>query len=111
MDEKKSALIAVVFFILFLIAGYCAVNTELELGRVRQANRDLEARNFELELRNSELTRILDAYEERLDRIASRIDAAQRTASAAADAVSRIRALVGAIEEISRELRKPVTAE
>ena len=109
MNDKISKDIAIVVVcILLIVAAYSAIATRRELGAVRSAYSELEARNRQLELANSELTKLLDASTERLGRIAGRIESAQDEASAALDTIGRIRALINAMEFISQELRKPI---
>ena len=109
MNEKISRIITFgALILLCIVAGYSAIATNVELGNVRRANEQLEARNRDPELKNSELTKLLDVSTERLGRIAGRIESAQDEASAALDTISRIRALVNAMEFISQELRKPI---
>ena len=102
MNDKISKDIAIVVVcILLIVAAYSAVSTSRELGAVRSAYSELEARNRQLELANSE-------YQQRLDSIASRVASAQDAAGRAGDSVSKIRAIVDAIDAISQDLRKPV---
>ena len=109
MNDKIDKDIAIVIVCLLLIvAAYSAIATNRELGAVRQSYSELENRNRQLELENSELTKLLDASTERLSRVASRIADAQSEAIGISDAVSRIRILIGAIEAVSQELRKPL---
>jgi len=102
MNDKIDKDIAIVIVCLLLIvAAYSAITTSRELGAVRQLNSELEARNRQLELANSE-------YQQRLDSIASRITSAQDAAGRAGDSVSKIRAIIDAIDAISQDLRKPI---
>lgn len=102
MNDKIDKDIAIVIVCLLLIvAAYSAVSTSRELGAVRSAYSELAERNRQLELANSE-------YRERLDSIASRIASAQDAARRAGDSVSKIRAIVDAIDAISQELRNPI---
>ena len=110
MNDKISKDIALIIVcILLVVAAYSAVSTSRELGELRQSYSELEARNRQLELANNELTKLLDASTERLGRVASRIADAQKEASGISDTIGRIRILVGAIEAVSQELRKPLT--
>jgi septal ring factor EnvC (AmiA/AmiB activator) len=109
MNDKISRIVTFYALVLLcIVAGYSAIATNVELGNVRRANEQLEARNRDLELKNSELTKLLDVSTERLGRIAGRIESAQDEASAALDTIGRIRALINAMEFISQELRKPI---
>jgi len=102
MNDKISKDIAIVIVCLLLIvAAYSAVSTSRELGDIRRANSELAERNRQLELANSE-------YQQRLDSIAGRIASAQNAASRAGDSISRIRAIIDAIDAISQDLRKPL---
>ena len=102
MNDKIDKDIAIVVIcILLVVAAYSAVSTSRELGAVRSAYSELEARNRQLELANSE-------YQQRLDSIASRVASAQDAAGRAGDSVSKIRAIVDAIDAISQDLRKPI---
>ena len=102
MNDKISKDIAIVVVcILLIVAAYSAISTSRELGAVRQLNSELEARNRQLELANSE-------YQQRLDSIASRVASAQDAAGRAGDSVSKIRAIVDAIDAIAQDLRKPI---
>ena len=102
MNDKIDKDIAIVIVcILLIIAAYSAVSTRRELGDIRRANSELAERNRQLELANSE-------YQQRLDSIASRVASAQDAAGRAGDSVSKIRAIVDAIDAISQDLRKPV---
>lgn len=110
MNDKIGKDIAIVVAcILLIVAAYSAITTSRELGAIRQLNSELEDRNRQLELANSELTKLLDASTERLGRVASRITDAQAEASGISDTTGRIRILIGAIEAISQDLRKPLT--
>ena len=110
MNDKISRIVTFYALVLLcIVAGYSAIATNVELGNVRRANEQLEARNRDLELKNSELTKLLDVSTERLSRVASRIADAQKQASGISDTISRIRILIGAIEAISQELRNPLT--
>ena len=110
MNDKISKDIALIgVCLLLIVATVSAITTSRELGRLRQSFNELEARNRQLELANSELTKLLDASTERLSRVASRIADAQSEASGISDAIGRIRILIGAIEAVSQELRKPLT--
>ena len=102
MNDKIDKDIAIVIVcILLIIAAYSAIATRRELGDIRRANSELAERNRQLELANSE-------YQQRLDSIASRVASAQDAAGRAGDSVSKIRAIVDAIDAISQDLRKPV---
>ena len=102
MNDKISKDIALVIVcILLIVAAYSAITTSRELGAVRSAYSELEARNRQLELANSE-------YQQRLDSIANRVTSAQNAVSRAGDSVSKIRAIVDAIDAISQDLRKPI---
>jgi len=102
MNDKIDKDIAIVIVcILLIIAAYSAVSTRRELGDIRRANSELAERNRQLELANSE-------YQQRLDSIASRVASAQDAAGRAGDSVSKIRAIVDAIDAISQDLRKPL---
>lgn len=101
MNETVKNIGIVLLVVLFITAGICAVNAYRNVGRLRQANAELTERNRQLELANSE-------YQQRLDSIASRVASAQDTASRAGDSVSKIRAIVDAIDAISQDLRKPI---
>lgn len=110
MNDKISKDIALIgVCLLLIVATVSAITTSRELGRLRQSFNELEARNRQLELANSELTKLLDASTERLGRVASRIADAQKEASGISDTIGRIRILIGAIEAVSQELRKPLT--
>lgn len=103
MNDKIDKDIAIVVICLLLIvAAYSAITTSRELGELRQSYSELEARNRQLELANSE-------YQQRLDSIAGRITSAQDAVGRAGDSVSKIRAIVDAIDAISQDLRKPTT--
>ena len=102
MNDKISKDIAIVVVcILLIVAAYSAVSTSRELGAVRSAYSELESRNRQLELANSE-------YQQRLDSIASRVASAQDAVGRAGDSMSKIRAIVDAIDAISQDLRKPI---
>ena len=102
MNDKISKDIAIVIVcILLIVAAYSAISTSRELGDVRRANSELAERNRQLELANSE-------YQQRLDSIASRVASAQDAVGRAGDSVSKIRAIVDAIDAISQDLRKPI---
>ena len=102
MNDKISKDIALIIVcILLVIAAYGAIVYSRELGAVRQLNSELESRNRQLELANSE-------YQQRLDSIANRVTSAQDAAGRAGDSVSKIRAIVDAIDAISQDLRKPI---
>ena len=102
MNDKIYKDIAIVIVcILLIVAAYSAVSTSRELGDIRRANSELAERNRQLELANSE-------YQQRLDSIASRVASAQDAAGRAGDSVSKIRAIVDAIDAISQDLRKPL---
>lgn len=102
MNDKISKDIALIIVcILLIVAAYSAGSTSRELGAVRQLNSELESRNRQLELANSE-------YQQRLDSIASRVASAQDAAGRAGDSISKIRAIVDAIDAISQDLRKPL---
>ena len=102
MNDKIDKDIAIVVIcILLIVAAYSAVSTSRELGAVRSAYSELAERNRQLELANSE-------YQQRLDSIAGRIASAQNAASRAGDSISRIRAIIDAIDAISQDLRKPI---
>ena len=102
MNDKISKDIAIVIVcILLIVAAYSAVSTSRELGAVRSAYSELESRNRQLELANSE-------YQQRLDSIASRVASAQDAVGRAGDSISKIRAIVDAIDAISQDLRKPI---
>lgn len=102
MNDKISKDIALIIVcILLIVAAYSAGSTSRELGELRQSYSELEARNRHLELANSE-------YQQRLDSIASRVASAQDAAGRAGDSISKIRAIVDAIDAISQDLRKPL---
>ena len=102
MNDKIDKDIAIVIVCLLLIvAAYSAISTSRELGAVRSAYSELESRNRQLELANSE-------YQQRLDSIAGRVASAKNAISGAGDSVSKIRAIVDAIDAISQDLRKPI---
>ena len=102
MNDKIGKDIAIVVVcILLVVAAYGAIVYYRELGAVRQLNSELESRDRQLELSNSE-------YQQRLDSIANRIASAQDAASRAGDSISKIRAIVDAIDAISQDLRKPI---
>ena len=102
MNDKISKDIALIIVcILLVVAAYSAVSTSRELGDIRRVNAELESRNRQLELANSE-------YQQRLDSIAGRIASAQDAAGRAGDSISRIRAIIDAIDAISQDLRKPI---
>ena len=102
MNDKIDKDIAIVIVcILLIVAAYSAVSTSRELGELRQSYSELESRNRQLELANSE-------YQQRLDSIASRVASAQDAAGRAGDSISKIRAIVDAIDAISQDLRKPI---
>ena len=102
MNDKIYKDIAIVIVCLLLIvAAYSAVSTSRELGAVRSAYSELESRNRQLELANSE-------YQQRLDSIARRVASAQDAVGRAGDSISKIRAIVDAIDAISQDLRKPI---
>ena len=102
MNDKISKDIALIIVcILLVVAAYSAVSTSRELGDIRRVNAELESRNRQLELANSE-------YQQRLDSIAGRITSAQNAVSGAGDSISKIRAIVDAIDAISQDLRKPI---
>ena len=102
MNDKIEKDIAIVIVcILLIVAAYSAVSTSRELGDIRRVNAELESRNRQLELANSE-------YQQRLDSIAGRIASAQDAAGRAGDSISRIRAIIDAIDAISQDLRKPI---
>lgn len=103
MNDKIDKDIAIVVVcILLIVAAYSAITTSRELGAVRQLNSELAERNRQLELTVGE-------YQQRLDSIASRVASAQDAAGRAGDSISRIRAIVDAIDAISQDLRKPTT--
>ena len=102
MNDKIDKDIAIVIIcILLVIAAYSAIATRLQLADLRRVNAELESRNRQLELANNQ-------YVQQLDAIASRIASAQDAAGRAGDSVSKIRAIVDAIDAISQELRKPI---
>ena len=102
MNDKISKDIAIVIVCLLLIvAAYSAISTSRELGELRQSYSELESRNRQLELTVGE-------YQQRLDSIASRVASAQDAAGRAGDSISKIRAIVDAIDAISQDLRKPI---
>jgi len=102
MNDKIYKDIAIVIVCLLLIvAAYSAITTSRELGDIRRANSELAERNRQLELAVGE-------YQQRLDSIASRITSAQDAAGRAGDSISKIRAIVDAIDAISQDLRKPI---
>ena len=102
MNDKIDKDIAIVIVcILLIVAAYSAVSTSRELGAVRSAYSELESRNRQLELANSE-------YQQRLDSIAGRVASAQDAVGRAGDSISKIRAIVDAIDAISQDLRKPI---
>jgi len=102
MNDKIDKDIAIVIIcILLVIAAYSAIATRLQLADLRRVNAELESRNRQLELANNQ-------YVQQLDAIASRIASAQDAAGRAGDSVSKIRAIVDAIDAISQDLRKPV---
>lgn len=102
MNEKIWKDVAIVIVcVLLIVAAYSAVSTSRELGELRQSYSELAERNRRLELTVGE-------YQQRLDSIASRVASAQDAAGRAGDSVSRIRAIVDAIDAISQELRKPI---
>ena len=102
MNDKIDKDIAIVIVCLLLIvAAYSAVSTSRELGDIRRANSELAERNRQLELTVGE-------YQQRLDSIASRVASAQDAAGRAGDSMSKIRAIVDAIDDISQDLRKPL---
>jgi len=102
MNDKIDKDIAIVIVCLLLIvAAYSAVSTSRELGAVRQLNSELAERNRQLELTVGE-------YQQRLDSIASRVASAQNAVSRAGDSISKIRAIVDAIDAIAQDLRKPI---
>ena len=102
MNDKISKDIALIIVcILLIVAAYSAVSTSRELGELRQSYSELAERNRQLELANSE-------YQQRLDSIASRVTSAQDAAGRAGDSVSKIRAIIDAIDAISQDLRKPL---
>ena len=102
MNDKISKDIALIgVCLLLIVATVSAITTSRELGRLRQSFNELEARNRQLELANSE-------YQQRLDSIANRVTSAQDVASRAGDSISKIRAIVDAIDAISQDLRKPL---
>jgi len=102
MNDKigKDIALAVVCLLL-VVAAYSAITASRELGAVRQSCSELEARNRQLELTTGE-------YQQRLDSISSRIASAQNAIGGAGDSISKLRAIVDAIEAISKDLRKPV---
>jgi len=103
MNDKIEKDIAIVIVcILLIVAAYSAITTNRELGAVRSAYSELAERNRQLELANSE-------YQQRLDSIAGRVASAQDAVGRAGDSVSKIRAIVDAIDAISQDLRKPTT--
>lgn len=103
MNDKIDKDIAIVVICLLLIvAAYSAVSTSRELGAVRSAYSELVERNRQLELTVGE-------YQQRLDSIANRVTSAQDAAGRAGDSISRIRAIIDAIDAISQDLRKPTT--
>ena len=102
MNDKISKDIAIVVVcILLIVAAYSAVSTSRELGAVRSAYSELESRNRQLELAVGE-------YQQRLDSIAGRVASAQDAVGRAGDSISKIRAIVDAIDAISQDLRKPI---
>ena len=103
MNDKIGKDIAIVVVcILFVVAAYGAIVYYRELGAVRRLNSELTERNRQLELTANE-------YQQQLDSIASRIASAQDAASRAGDSISKLRAIVDAIDAISKDLRKPLT--
>ena len=102
MNEKISKNIALIIVgILLVVTAFSAIVYYRDLGAIRQLNSELEARNRQLELTANE-------YQQRLDSIANRITSAQNAVSGAGDSISKIRAIVDAIDAISQDLRKPV---
>ena len=102
MNEKIWKDVAIVIVcVLLAVAGFGAITYYRELGQLRRAYSELEARNRQLELTNRE-------YQQRLDSIAGRVTDAQDAARRAGDTISKIRAIVDAIDAISQELRKPI---
>ena len=102
MNDKIDKDIAIVVIcILLVVAAYSAIATSRELGDIRRANSELAERNRQLELTVGE-------YQQRLDSIASRVASAQDAAGRAGDSISRIRAIIDAIDAISQDLRKPL---
>ena len=102
MNDKIDKDIAIVVIcILLVVAAYSAISTNRELGAVRSAYSELAERNRQLELTVGE-------YQQRLDSIAGRVTSAQNAVSRAGDSISKIRAIVDAIDAISQDLRKPI---
>jgi len=102
MNDKISKDIALIIVcILLVVAAYGAIVYSRELADLRRANAELESRNRQLELTVGE-------YQQRLDSIASRVASAQDAAGRAGDSMSKIRAIVDAIDAISQDLRKPI---
>ena len=102
MNDKISKDIALIIVcILLIVAAYSAITTSRELGELRQSYSELAERNRQLELANSE-------YQQRLDSIAGRVASAQDAVGRAGDSISKIRAIVDAIDAISQDLRKPI---
>ena len=102
MNDKIEKDIAIVIVcILLIVASFGAITYYRELGDIRRANSELAERNRQLELANSE-------YQQRLNSIANRVASAQDAAGRAGDSVSKIRAIVDAIDAISQDLRKPI---
>jgi len=104
--KKNIIIIVLALLCLFacMVAGTSYSNARrlnAELDDVRRVNSELAERNRQLELANSE-------YQQRLDSIASRVASAQDAAGRAGDSVSKIRAIVDAIDDISQDLRKPL---
>ena len=102
MNDKIDKDIAIVVIcILLIVAAYGTVATGIQLADLRRVNAELESRNRQLELTVGE-------YQQRLDSIASRVASAQDAAGRAGDSISKIRAIVDAIDAISQDLRKPI---
>lgn len=101
MNETTKNIGIILLIIFLLIASICAVNAYRDVGRLRQATTELEERNRQLELANNQ-------YVQQLDSIADRVTDAQDAARRAGDTISKIRAIVDAIDAISQELRKPI---